>query len=63
VNEVYGEINRLLGERGSIQGHWQGPTETALYLYGMSADEMRNLIARYLSAYPLCQRARVVKIA
>jgi hypothetical protein len=63
VNEVYDEINRLLGDRGAIQGHWRGPTETALYLYGGSADEMRKLIARYLAEYPLCQRARVVRIA
>jgi hypothetical protein len=63
VNEVYDEINRLLGDRGAIQGHWQGPTETALYLYGFSADEMRDLIAGYMAEYPLCQRARVVTIA
>lgn len=63
VNEVYDEINRLLGDRGSIQGHWQGPTETALYLYGYSAEELRTLIAGYLAEYPLCQRARVVRIA
>jgi hypothetical protein len=63
VNEVYDEINRLLGDRGSIQGHWQGPTETALYLYGCSAEEMRELIAGYMAEYPLCQRARIVTIA
>jgi hypothetical protein len=63
VNEVYEEINRLLGEHGAIQGHWQGPTETALYLYGASADQMRSLISGYLAEYPLCQRARLVVIA
>jgi len=63
VNEVYEQINRLLGDRGAIQGHWQGPTETALYLYGNSADEMRALISGFLAEYPLCQRARVVTIA
>jgi len=63
VNEVYAQINRLLGDRGSIQGHWQGPTETALYLYGHAADEMRQLISGYMNDYPLCQRARVVTIA
>jgi hypothetical protein len=63
VNEVYDEINRLLGDRGAIQGHWQGPTETALYLYGYSAEEMRELIAGYMAEYPLCQRARIVTIA
>jgi hypothetical protein len=63
VNGVYDEINRLLGDRGAIQGHWQGQTETALYLYGDSADEMRDLISGYMAEYPLCQRARVVRIA
>src|SRR5262245_23755518 len=51
VNVLYDEINRLLGDRGSIQGHWQGPTETALYLYGNSSDEMRALISGYLAEY------------
>ena len=63
VNELVDEINRLLGDRGDMQGHWQGPTETALYLYGYSADEMKELIAGLLANYPLCQRARVERIA
>ena len=62
-NVVYDEINRRLGERGSIQGHWQGPTETALYLYGYSAAEMRSLIEDFLKSYPLCQKSRLVQIA
>lgn len=63
VNELYEEINRLLGDRGEIQGHWQGPTETALYLYGYSVDEMKSLIGDYIASYPLCQKARVEVIA
>jgi hypothetical protein len=63
VNDLYAELNRLLGDRGEIQGHWQGPTETALYLYGFSAEEMRGLIADHMAAYPLCQRARLEIIA
>lgn len=63
INELYDEINRLLEGRGAIQGHWQGPTETALYLYGFSADEMRQLIGEYVAAYPLCQQSRIVQIA
>ncbi len=63
VNEVVAQTNRLLGDRGGIRGHWQGPTETALYLYGRSADEMRNLISGYMAEYPLCQRARIETIA
>jgi hypothetical protein len=63
INDLYAELNRLLGDRGEIQGHWQGPTETALYLYGFSAAEMRGLIADHMAAYPLCQRARFETIA
>lgn len=63
INEVYDEINRLLGDRGDIAGHWRGPTETALYLYGYSVAEMRHLIAAYMASYPLCQGARFETIA
>ena len=59
INFVAEEINRLLGDCGSIQSHWQGPTETALYLYGHSAQEMRELIAVFMAEYPLCQQARL----
>lgn len=63
INVVYADIDRLLAERGEIRGHWRGPRETALYLYGPSSDEMTSLIAAYLAATPLCQRSRLVKIA
>ena len=63
INDVYDEIHDLLGERGQIQGHWDGPTETALYLYGYSVEEMQQLIANLMSTNPLCDKARFVKIA
>lgn len=63
INHVYDEINRLLDGRGAIQGHWQGPTETALYLYGHSVAEMKDRIAPFMGEYPLCQRARYETIA
>lgn len=63
VNVVYDTVEKLLGDRGAIQGYWQGPTETALYLYGDSAQEMREAIAGFLASYPLCQRARIIQIA
>jgi hypothetical protein len=63
INHVYGEINRLLGDCGEIQGHWQGPTETALYLYGRSVDEMKRAIGDFMAEYPLCQKARFEVIA
>jgi hypothetical protein len=62
VNQVIEGINQRLDGRGAIMGYWQGPTETALYIYGNAADEMQKLIAPFLAEYPLCQRARVVTI-
>ena len=62
-NYVVSEFNRLLGTEGKVHSHWQGPTETALYMYGRSFEAMKNRLSRFLSSYPLCQRARVVQIA
>ena len=63
VNHVYEEFGRLLGEAGSVQSYWEGPTETSLYLYGPSYDTMLARIQDFLDSYPLCQRARLEKIA
>jgi hypothetical protein len=62
-NFVYDEFNRLLGADGKVHSHWDGPTETALYMYGPSFETMKRRIAGFLASYPLCQRARVTQIA
>lgn len=62
-NVVYEELNRLLKNKGSIHSHWQGTTETALYLYGESFEEMNSTIKEFLNTYPLCEKCRVVQIA
>jgi hypothetical protein len=62
VNVVYEEFGRLVGSDGRVVSHWQGPQETALYLYGPSADAMLARIRPFLDTYPLCQKARVVKL-
>jgi len=62
-NVVYDTFTKLLGAEGAVQSWWQGPTETALYLFGPSFDRMRNLIGDFMASYPLCQKARVVQIA
>ena len=62
-NFVYSEFNRLLAGLGKIHSHWQGPTETALYVYGRTAAEMRTALHPFLDSYPLCERARIVQIA
>ncbi|MCM8543529.1 MAG: hypothetical protein NE328_24890 [Lentisphaeraceae bacterium] len=63
INHLWSEIDRLIEGCGEIKSYWQGPTETALYLYGTSAAEMKNLIGDLISDYPLCQKARLVEIA
>ena len=60
---VYIEFQRLLGDDGRVLSHWQGPTETAFYLYGPSHREMKLRLANFLASYPLCAKARVEQIA
>ncbi|HUS35090.1 MAG TPA: hypothetical protein VM680_07025 [Verrucomicrobiae bacterium] len=62
-NHIYGEFNRLLGKEGKIHSHWQGPTETGLYMYGKSFETMKARLVKFMATYPLCAKARVVKIA
>ena len=63
VNCVYEEFSRLLGEEGAIHSYWQGPTETALYIYGPSFERMKSSLSGFMAEYPLCQKARCVQIA
>ena len=63
VNHVYEEFGRLVDGIGSVHSYWEGPTETALYLYGTSFDAMRDALSGFLQSYPLCEKARVVQIA
>jgi hypothetical protein len=63
VNFVFDEFNRLLVGQGKIHSYWQGPTETALYVYGTSFERMRDALQPFLASYPLCERARVVQVA
>jgi len=62
INVVWEEFSRRLEGQGEIRGHWQGPTETALYIYGKSKSTMRDLISDYMRSYPLCHGARIVDI-
>ncbi len=62
-NFVRDEFERLLGTEGRVINWWQGPTETALYMYGSSFSTMRDRLSAFISSYPLCQQCRVVQIA
>lgn len=62
-NFVYSEFDRLLGAEGRVLSFWQGPTETAFYLYGKSFATMKEKIAAFVASYPLCQNCRIEQIA
>lgn len=63
VNFVSSEFDRLLQGKGRVLSFWDGPTETALYMYGRSFTEMRAAIADFIATYALCQQCRVIQIA
>jgi hypothetical protein len=63
INLVWAEFDKRIAPNGKIRGFWEGATETALYLYGDSAEAMRLQIADFLGSYPLCKGARVVMFA
>jgi hypothetical protein len=63
VNHVFAECQRLLQGIGAVSSHWQGPEETAFYMYGSDFKIMRERLAPFLNTYPLCQQCRVEQIA
>jgi hypothetical protein len=63
INFVVAEIDRLCEGVGEFLAHWDGPAETALYVYGRSAAEIEAKIQPLLASYPLCAGARVVRVA
>jgi hypothetical protein len=62
VDELVTAVVAGLGPAGGLQSYWQGPRETALYLYGPSVDVMRDLTVAVLERFPLAQRCRVVPL-
>lgn len=62
-NHVYAEFDRLLDGEGRVLSYWQGPRETALYMYGRSFDEMKDRLSEFIATYPLCEQCRVEQIA
>jgi hypothetical protein len=62
-NFVYSEFDRLLDGIGRVYSYWQGPQETAFYMYGDSFSAMRERLQEFLAIYPLCERCRVVQVA
>jgi len=62
-NHVYNELDRLVDGVGKVFNYWEGPNETAFYLYGSSYLQMKALITEFTQTYPLCQKCRIEQIA
>ena len=63
VNFVVDELSKLLTEDFFFFSHWEGPSETAIYIYGKSFDKMQELIKPFIEEYPLCKQSRLTQIA
>lgn len=62
-NVVVSEIKRLINDSSETVRYWMGQTETGLYFYSDSFDEMKDSIRSFINEYPLCKGARVERIA
>ncbi len=60
LEEMLDKLSAALGDDFDFRGSWQGPKETALYLYGLSAEKLLAKVEPVLRAAPLAQNARVV---
>ena len=54
-NHVFEQLSERIDGLGEICSWWQGPSETALYMYGQSFEAMRDAIAEFVGSYP-CAR-------
>lgn len=63
INVVIEELSKLVRYEGEFQRYWEGSTETALYFYGDSFEDMKTAILEFTNIYPLCQNARIIQIA
>jgi hypothetical protein len=63
LNAVEAKFDELLEGVGELRGSWNGPTETAIYAYGPSYEAMRDSLSHFMATHPLCEKARVKRIA
>ncbi|MGD9956458.1 MAG: hypothetical protein AB7O74_07145 [Candidatus Nanopelagicales bacterium] len=63
INELLDRIHIALAGTGSLQSFWEGPTVTALYLYGPSVAAMGEALTDLLGTHPLATGSRLVALA
>jgi len=63
VNEFIDELHARTAAHGVLQAFWEGPSTTALYLYGPDADELHDSMTALLESHPLAVNSRLERIA
>lgn len=59
---IVGDLRASLEGVGEIWAVWQGPTETALYVYGRDAAAIEAVLVEQQSRIPLMQGCRMVEL-
>lgn len=62
VNYVIAQLKKLTADNSEFIRYWEG-NETGLFFYAESFDEMKEAVAEFIESYPLCENARVERIA
>lgn len=62
-DELIEMLDAALAGEGKVLSHFDGPSETSLFIYGRLHESMHAAIAPVLASYPLCERARLEQIA
>lgn len=60
---LIGRIEQAIAGKARLMSHWEGPTETALYIYGDSFAEIAAILAPIIADSPECEKSRLVQIA
>ncbi len=63
VNEFLDDLHASVSPFGTLQAFWEGPKATAVYIYGPSADAIREAMVPLLASHPLAQHSRLEQIA
>ena len=63
INYVVDEMEKAMEGTGRLYSYWEGPSNTALYFYGTSFAEMKEKTAKFVAAYPLCEKCIIKQIA
>ncbi|MBF0693963.1 MAG: hypothetical protein IR153_02760 [Flavobacterium sp.] len=63
INVLFEELYEQLEIPRKVDRFWEGHGETALYFYGNNFEKMNQVVTTMVKKHPLCEKARLAKIA